>query len=229
LLVPIKNQQGSLRMTHIKVSPLFLKTFIFLQFFVISPFVNASLILNGNFDTDLSHWHDASDNGSVVFDNGVANLSTGNDFGPYSAVLVQGDEGFFKFNSPILIDTQQSLFEFDLWQIAHSIDGSESGTSSLTDALNLSIYDAFDPSFDMFFIDFVVTSQQKNFSLDISSLAGRFVAFSFELNDENDGFDSTFSLDNVRLTSPVNVPEPSTLLLFSIAVFALTRRKLTKI
>jgi hypothetical protein len=229
LLVPIKNQQGSRRMTHIKVSPLFLKTFIFLQFFVISPFVNASLILNGNFDTDLSHWHDASDNGSVVFDNGVANLSTGNDFGPYSAVLVQGDDGFFNFNSPILIDTQQSLFEFDLWQIAHSIDGSESGTSSLTDALNLSIYDAFDPSFDMFFIDFVVTSQQKNFSLDISSLAGRFVAFSFELNDENDGFDTTFSLDNVRLTSPVNVPEPSTLLLFSIAVFALTRRKLTKI
>ncbi len=144
-------------------------------------------------------------------------------------MLVQGDDGFFNFNSPILIDTQQSLFEFDLWQIAHSIDGSESGTSSLTDALNLSIYDAFDPSFDMFFIDFVVTSQQKNFSLDISSLAGRFVAFSFELNDENDGYDSTFSLDNVRLTSPVNVPEPSTLLLFSIAVFALTRRKLTKI
>ena len=193
----------------------------------ISHAAQAGLIANGDFDNGLNSWSDASFSGQVFSNNGLVNLSTGVDFGPYSAVLVQGDDGFFNFNTPILIDAQQSLIEFDLWQFERNIDASESGTSSLADVLNLSIYDAFDPSFDLFFIDLAVTSQQKNFSLDISSLVGRSVAFSFELNDENDGFDSTFSLDNIRLTSPVNVPEPSTLLLFSLAIFVLTRRKKT--
>jgi hypothetical protein len=223
-----KTQQGSRRMTHIKVPSIFIKTFVFVPLFVISNLVNASLILNGNFDTDLSQWNDASDNGSVVFDNGVANLSTGDGFGPYSAVFVQGDDGFFNFNSPILIDAQQTLLEFDLWQVSHDLDASESGTSSLNDVLNLSIYDAFDPSFDLYFSDLLVTVQQQTFSLDISSLIGRSVAFSFEVNDEDDGFNSTFALDNVQLTSLVSVPEPSTLLLFLIAVGALTRKQLAK-
>ena len=86
-------------MTHFKIAPLLLKIFIFVPLFIISNLVNASLILNGSFDTDLNHWHDASDKGSVVFDNGVANLATGDGFGPYSAVFVQGDDGFFNFNS----------------------------------------------------------------------------------------------------------------------------------
>jgi hypothetical protein len=74
----------------------------------------------------------------------------------------------------------------------------------------------------------MVTSHQQTFSLDISSLIGRSVAFSFEVNDEDDGFNSTFALDNVQLTSLVMVPEPSTLLLFLIAVGALTRKQLAK-
>jgi hypothetical protein len=215
-------------MTQLKVSSVFLKVFIFIQFFVLSNVVNASLILNGNFDTDLSQWHDASGNGAVAFDNGVANLSTGDGFGLYSAVLVQGDDGFFNFNSPILIDAQQSWLVFDLWQVARDIDANESGASLLNDIFNLSIYDAFDPSFDLLFTDLMITSQQQTFLLDISSLIGRSVALSFEVNDEDDGFNSTFSLDNVQLTTLVSVPEPSTLLLFLIAVGVLTRKQLAK-
>ncbi len=215
-------------MTHLKAPSYFLKVFVFCAIFVTSHFVNASLILNGNFDSDLSHWHDASDNGSVVFDSGVANLSTSGDFGPYSAVLVQGDDGFFNFNSPILIEVQQSWLAFDLWQISRDLDVSESGTSLLNDALYLSIYDTIDPSFDLLFTDLMVTAQQQTFLLDISSLIGRSVAFSFELHDQNDGFDTIFSLDNVQLTSSVTVPEPSALLLFAIGICALTRKKLAK-
>lgn len=228
MFVSIKTEQGSRSMTHLKVNPLFLKIFIFIQFFVISHAVNASLILNGNFDTDLSHWNDASDNGSIVLDNGVVNLATGDGFGPYSAVLVQGDDGFFNFNTPIIIDAQQSWLAFDLWQIFRDIDTSESGTSLLNDSFNLSIYDAFDPSFDLLFTELMVTAQQQTFLLDISSLIGRSVAFSFELHDQNDGFNSTFALDNVQLTTLVSVPEPSTLLLFLIAVGVLTRKQLAK-
>ena len=117
----------------------------------ISHAAQAGLIANGDFDNGLNSWSDASFSGQVFSNNGLVNLSTGVGFGPYSAVLVQGDDGFFNFNTPILIDAQQSLIEFDLWQFERNIDASESGTSSLADVLNLSIYDAFDPSFDLFF------------------------------------------------------------------------------
>jgi len=185
----------------------------------------AGLIANGDFINELDSWNDASSTGIVTSNNGFATLSTGSGIGLYSAVLVQGDDGFFNFNSPITIDNQQSLLTFDLWQSSSVIDASESGSSSLTDALNLSIYDAFDPSFDLLFTDLMATPQQQTFSIDISSLIGRSVAFSFELNDENDGFDSSFSLDNVQLTSLVSVTEPSTILLFALSICVLMRKK----
>jgi hypothetical protein len=215
-------------MIFFKVSKLLLKTFIFVSLFAFSMLANAGLIQNGDFTTDLNHWHDASDNGSVVYDNGVVNLSTGMGTGLYSAVLVQGDNGFFNFNAPLLIDATQSFLAFDLWQVSRDVDISESGTSSLNDAFNLSIYDAVDSSFDLLFTSLAVTSQQQRFLLDISSLTGRSVAFSFELNDENDGFDTRFALDAVQLTSLVSVPAPGTLLLFALAIGALTRKQLIR-
>jgi len=199
-----------------------------INFIVFSHVSYAGVIANGDFTNGLDNWSDASFTGQVVSNNGIANLSTGTGTGLYSAVLVQGDDGFFNFNSPILIDAQNSWISFDLWQSSKDVDASESGISSLNDALSLSVYDAFDFSFDVLFSDLLVTSQQQNFLLDVSSLIGRSVAFSFELNDENDGFDTMFSLDNVQLTSSVSVPEPSTLLIFLLAMYALTRKQLIK-
>ena len=52
MFVSTKTQQGSRRMTHLKIPSLFLKTLIFVPLFVLSNLVNAALILNGNFDND---------------------------------------------------------------------------------------------------------------------------------------------------------------------------------
>jgi hypothetical protein len=205
----------------------FLTLFFTLNLIVFSQTSNAGLISNGDFVNGLNGWADASSPGVVAVNNGVANLAAGSGSGLYSAVLVQGDDGSFNFNTPIVIGLEHSLLKFDLWQLSRAIDSLESATSALSDHLNLSIYDAIDPSFDLLFTDFIITSQLQHFTLDISSLIGRSVAFSYELNDENDGFNSIFALDNVRLSSAtVNVPEPKTVLLLLLALFLFMRTPL---
>lgn len=205
----------------------FLTLFFTLNLIVFSQISNAGFISNGDFANGLNDWSDASFPGVVSVNNGAANLAAGSGSGLYSAVLVQGDDGFFNFNTPIVIDVDYSLLKFDLWQLSRAIDTSESATSALKDHLNLAIYDAIDPSFDLLFTDLIITSQLQHFTLDISSLIGRSVAFSYELNDENDGFNSIFALDNVRLSSAtVAVSEPKTVLLLLLALFLFIRTPL---
>ena len=206
-------------MTHLKVPSLFIKTFIFVPLFLISNLVNAALILNGNFDNDLEHWHDASDTGSVVFDNEAVNLKAGDGTSVYSAVFVQGDDGFFNFNSPINIESGFSWISFDLWQVSNEVDNTESAIAPFHDYLKLFVYDSIDTSFDLELSGFSVNTTQQAFIFDISSFIGRSVAFSFELVDEQDGFNAAYGLDNIQLRAQPNtvVPEPSGFLLFLIA------------
>ncbi|MEW6995940.1 PEP-CTERM sorting domain-containing protein [Colwelliaceae bacterium MEBiC 14330] len=193
-----------------------------------SQVTHAGVITNGDFSNGSTGWADASFTGQVDFDNNTANLSTGAGIGLYSAVLVQGDNGFFDFDDPIEIDAQHSQLTFVLNISEQTVDNTESGISSLNDALNLSVYDAFDPLFDIYFNSLVVTNQPQDYLLDLSSLIGRSVAFSFELNDEDDGFNTQFSLDNVQLiTSVISVPEPSSMLILLFAMLVFTRKKLT--
>jgi len=188
-----------------------------------SGFSSAVPIINGGFDNGLA-WNDASGNGSTSIGGGVASLTTGEGTDTFSAVLVQGDNGFFDFDDPISLglDVLSLSFDVRLQQVV-SID--EPGFSFFTDTLSANVYDAVDESLDLLFlagIDFDVTSSFSSVILDISSLAGRSVAFSFELSDEDDLFDTTVFLDNVKVLTaaalPEAVPEPGVLLLFSLAL-----------
>ena len=198
----------------------FITLFFTLNLIFFSQLSNAGLISNGDFTDGLDEWTDVSSSGAVSVINGAANFVSGSGVDLYSAVLVQGDDGFFSFNAPLVIDMQHAVLKFDLWQLARTTDTLESAMSVLNDSLNLSIYDSEDPSFDLLFTDFIITSQLQQFTLDISSLIGRSVALSYELNDEDDGFNSTFALDNVELTSAtIAVSEPNTIFLILLSLF----------
>lgn len=198
----------------------FLTLFFTLNLIFFSQISNAGLISNGDFTDGLDGWSDVSSSGAVSVINGAANFVSGSGTDLYSAVLVQGDDGFFSFNTPLVIDADNAVLKFDLWQLSRTTDIFESAMSVLNDSLNLSIYDAEDPSFDLLFTNFIITSQLQQFTLDISSLIGRSVALSYELNDEDDGFNSTFALDNVELTSAsVTVSEPNTIFLILLSLF----------
>jgi len=196
------------------------------MFFSTLNSANASLIENGSFDNDLSSWVDASSSGTVSAISGAAVLSTGDGNDPFSSALVQGDDGLFSFLSPLNIELGASLLSFDRWLISNDSDATESGTSLFRDALNLSIYDANDFSFDMYIYDIDVNSSMSSYELDLSSFIGRDVAVSFELADENDGFNLSVAIDNVHFktdASPSPIPEPSQMLLALTALILLKR------
>ncbi|WDE13105.1 PEP-CTERM sorting domain-containing protein [Thalassomonas haliotis] len=198
---------------------------VFIQLLFFSCFSQASLISFGEFSNSLGDWHDASANGSVFAEDGVAKLASGSGNSPYSSVLVLGDDGNFAFNDALLIDSVNTLLHFDLWFFESEKDNSESGSSSFTDNISLAVYDAVDSSFDILMQNINVSALQTTFTLDLSALAGRYVAFSFELADENDGYNAVFALDNVFLSSATSVPEPSSLLLFFALLIPVFGRK----
>lgn len=176
----------------------------------LSSAVSAQGIVNGNFDTDLSGWSTETNGGFVDWIDGTAVLSTGPGFTAFSAVLVQGDDGSFSFNNPILLTAGFDLFKFDAVFSTLGQDVLETGLSGFTDNLQLWLYDANDLSGSgdalIATID-ALTSGGPGFSFDLTPYLGQLVAFSFELNDEDDGFDSQVTLDNVRIeTSPVPLP-----------------------
>ena len=192
----------------------FSKLFIVISLLFVSSMANANLIANGSFDSGTTSWHDASGNGNVSFGSGVAILNAGNGTDPFSSILVQGDDGSFSFSSPISITANFSLLSFDAWIGSNNIDSSESGTSSFSDSFNVAVYDAFDNAFDLTLFEISIDKSLTNFTLDLSSLIGRKVAFSFELADENDGYNLAVGIDNVLLKSAAStIPEPSILLL----------------
>lgn len=192
----------------------------------VSSAVSAQGIVNGNFDTDLSGWTSVLNGGSVDWNDGAAVLSTGSETAAFSAVLVQGDDGSFLFNNPILLSTGYDLFKFDLVFSTPVQDVSESGSSGFTDHLNLWLYDANDPAGDALIatID-PLTPGGPGFSFDLSPYLGQWVAFSFELNDEDDGFNYQVTIDNVRLAP---VPLPGALLFEITALLGLAGNVMRK-
>lgn len=198
---------------------------VFIQVLFFSCFSQASLISYGEFTTSLGDWHDASANGSVFAEDGVAKMAAGTGTSPYSSVLVLGDNGNFVFSDAVLIDSVNTLLNFDLWFFETEKDNAETGSSSFSDSISLAVYDSVDTGFDILMQNINVTALQTTFTLDLSALAGRYVAFSFELADENDGYNAVFALDNVFLSSATSVPEPASLLLFAALLIPALRRK----
>lgn len=185
--------------------------------------VSAMPITNGNFDAGLDGWADASGNGSVSAQDGHAVLSTGPGDDLYSSILVQGDDGWFSFEDPLLLPDDTLSINFDAWLYGMDEDPTETGGSFYDDSFSLAVYDASDSMNDRYFLDIPFDSAVNQFTYDISDLSGRSVAFSFELTDENDGWDLSLGLDNIFLgtTGGVEVAEPSSLVLMILGALAL--------
>ncbi len=193
---------------------------------------------NGDFSSGLASWNDASFTGSVSGIGGAAVLETASGTSPLSAVLVQGDDGFFSFLSPITLGGTDNYLNFDVAFIDIGIDETESGDSIFIDELMVVLYDEFDPFMDLVFsvgINAMLNPDIIRFNLDISSLVGRSVALSFELNDENDRRNSQATIDNVSFTaqpdrksSVVTVSEPMTIYLFFLGLIFMLPRSFMK-
>jgi hypothetical protein len=99
--------------------------------------------------------------------------------------------------------------------------------SAYTDYLEIEIYDEIDSAFDLYFnsvVDFSLGNAFQRITLDISALAGRSIAFSFNAHDENDGVDNRFYIDNVSFATAVNaVPAPTCLTLMLVSLAGLLR------
>lgn len=191
---------------------------------LLSNFAFAASIVNGNFNTDLTGWDVLTNGGSVQWDAGSAMLSTGSGDAPYSSVLVQGDDGNFSFNNPLLLGPGDDFLKFDASFLSLGADAQETGAGLFADNLQLWLYDANNWG-DVLLAEIDALTNATSFSISLASYIGHSVAFSFELNDENDGLDSKVALDNIRLEQrAVNaVPLPSTLLLVIIGWFGLVR------
>lgn len=189
-----------------------------MQFAILSAAQAA--IINPNFEDGLDGWNNLSSTGTVIANSGVAEFAGGDGALPFSAVLTQGDDGSFSFSAPIQLSPQVSRLEFSLWLISKVSDLTESGTGSFADSFTVSFYDSLDGAFDLYFreLDFTAGSL---ISLDVSALAGRDVAISFELHDEDDGFNVQVGLGNLLLKERVSVPESSIMILIVIGLLSL--------
>lgn len=183
---------------------------------------SAALLQNGTFDSGLQSWTDASETGQVAWQNDKAVMSTGAGSSPYSSIFVQGDDGWFTFDDPVLVPGDALFIEFDAAMISRQADATESGNSFFDDVFSLNIYDALDWDYDLL-NTVALTDTVQTFSFDVTSLIGRDVALSFELADEDDGFNSWVSLDNVAFFSrpATSVPEPSAFILMMLGIFGL--------
>lgn len=208
-----------------------LKVLLLLGFVVcVSPRASLAVpFVNGDFAGGLAGWNAVPDNGSVVAAGGAAELDTGPGVSPFSAILLQGDDGAFTFSPPLSLGASDFFLVFDVAFFDLGADGSES-TGLFTDSLAVVVYDALDPALDLVFADVAALFDPgpRQVVLDVSPLVGRDVALSFELSDEDDGRDSRVRLDNVFFTDtpPATVAEPGSLaLLFGGAGLLLARRR----
>ncbi|MFK7976409.1 MAG: MYXO-CTERM sorting domain-containing protein [Halioglobus sp.] len=186
---------------------------------------------NGDFSAGLDQWTNAGATDAMVED-GAAVLSTqpGDNANPFSAILVQGDDGNFNFPNAFLLPSDIVTLEFDVRAVS-SPDFTEAGGSLFTDALTVAVYDALGvgPT-DLLFTsgtDFAVTTDWQQVSFDVAALAGNPVALSFALFDESDGADTRFFLDNVGFVPRLvgTVPVPSSLALILLGLVAVRRRR----
>jgi hypothetical protein len=187
--------------------------------------------VNGGFDTT-DGWNVVATDGSVSFPSGAARLETGSDaYGPFSAVLIRGDDGSFAFADPIQLTADTTSLVFDVSFLDLGPDGGEPIFGTFSDYLGVNLYDSLDPSLDLQFVsalDFAESTDFATVSLDVSSLAGRSVALSFELNDEADGRDTAVRIDDVCFANAggcgTAVPEPSAALVFGFGLWLVCAR-----
>lgn len=177
-------------------------------------------IINPNFEDGLDGWNDLSSTGTVTTSGGFAEFTGGDEDDGFSAVLVQGDDGSFSFFTPIQLNEHVSKFEFSIWLIDKFDDETETGDGLYVDRFSVVFYDSRDSAFDLFFhgLDFTPGGL---ISLDVSALAGRDVAISFELRDEDDGFNVKIGVDNLLFVERATVPEASSLILMVIGLLFL--------
>ncbi len=187
---------------------------------------------NGDFSSGMAAWNDASSSGAVNVVGDVAILDTGAGDDPFSAVLVQGDDGFFNFLAPISLGSDDLYLNFDVRFDDLGADSLESATSLFTDYLLVNLYDALDPFADVYLdpqVDASLAAGWHRINLDVSALAGHDVALSFELNDENDGRDSRVQLDNItfsKLPEIIGIPAPHSGALIVCGLLFLIGRRL---
>ena len=204
---------------------------------VVSFSAHAIPFTNGDFSAGSAGWNDASDNGSTSIVGGVAQLVTGDGTSPFSSILVQGDSGFFDFTNPVSLGADHLYLNFDV-QISSVADVTETVSPFVSDYLTVAVYDSVDFFYDLVFTegstifdDFDADNSWQRVSLDVSSLAGREVALSFEVTDANDGMNTTVLLDNILFSLVpdlvVAVPEPGSaaLLLIGLLLIVVASRQ----
>lgn len=194
--------------------------------------VSAVPFVNGDFSAGSSGWTDASATGSASVVAGQAQLDTGPGAGLYSSVYVQGDDGFFSFTSPISLDSSVNYLNFDVAFIDLGVDSTETVSSGLLDSLTLGLYDTADSFLDIYIdpvVDIGFGAAMIRLHFDVSGLAGRDIALSFELTDEVDGRDSRVLIDNITFTAQkdgvVAVPEPSVIYLMMAGLLLMGYRR----
>ncbi len=182
-------------------------------------------LINGDFSSGTTAWVDASISGAASVSGSRAQLDTGPGVESFSSVLVQGDDGFFNFPSPISLDASVTYLNFDVGFLDLGADVTETGPYSGPDSLFVNLYHATNPGSDIYIdplVDASIGAAMRRLHFDVSSLAGEEIALSFELSDENDGRNSRVYLDNITFTAQkdviISVPEPSMLLLLSSGI-----------
>lgn len=201
---------------------------LILSMLAVAPWASASPILsNGDFSEGLDSWEISSGTGEEKAQEDGALLSTGQGADFFSISLVQGDNGLFLFDNPVPLPEETLSLNFDARLYSRSVDSSETGAARFDDSFSVSVYDSVDSLRDERFLDIPLAESVEHHSYDISALAGRNVAFSFDLIDEDDGFNTSVWLDNVFVEldqTDVTVDEPSSIALLICALLALALR-----
>jgi len=178
----------------------------------VSPSVMAASIANGSFVNGLTNWSTFyTDAGNVTTSAGQAVLSTGDSsLAAIPAALGQGVV-YDNFGDPILsnpFNLTKNDLTLNFTAVFQNVGSNpnENGSGPGNDLLNVVAYDA---SNAYILTTLSATTTQTSFALDLSSLWNHSVGFSFELNNNNDGFASQVTLSNISITdaSASAVPE----------------------
>lgn len=199
-----------------------------LAFLAPVKFVSAADIVNGTFDSDLSGWATVENNGSAAWNSvdQTAELTTGEGVSLFSVMMIQGDDGSLtSFADPLDITADNDWLKFDAVFSLLDADSFESGGLVGSDYLEVAFYD----STNWWLLATVdATTLDTSFSIPMTGFQGLSVALSFELYDDDDGFNSKVVLDNIRFEGepdPSPVPEPPVIWLLLTGAMAVLLRK----